>query len=94
MNGVNRLVDDDEPIEIPKVKSKSTIECCKKFIMTERYIKNDNSFNPTCIICINEIVKGASCLKISCGHIFHFKCVEEWLVKENKCPTCRYQIKK
>ena len=49
---------------------------------------------PTCIICINEIKKGAKSLMIACGHMFHYECVEKWLQSEDKCPTCRYVIKK
>ena len=46
-----------------------------------------------CLICtenfnINDLIK-----KTKCNHIFHTKCIKQWLCKEsNKCPICRTQI--
>ena len=28
-------------------------------------------------------------LKLGCGHIFHFECMEPWVKITNTCPTCR-----
>ena len=49
---------------------------------------------PTCVVCLSEISKGSKTLMIKCGHMFHVPCIDQWLIKEHKCPTCRYQIKK
>ncbi|KAG0454162.1 hypothetical protein HPP92_025466 [Vanilla planifolia] len=27
--------------------------------------------------------------KLRCGHIFHFGCIEDWLMVKNECPVCR-----
>lgn len=47
----------------------------------------------TCSICLEDVnTKGVS-KKLNCGHMFHFKCVYEWLKSGNTnahcCPTCR-----
>jgi hypothetical protein len=32
--------------------------------------------------------------KLECGHSFHSTCIAEWMIKNNKCPTCREIIDK
>ena len=32
--------------------------------------------------------------KLECGHSFHSTCIAEWMLKNNKCPTCREMIDK
>jgi hypothetical protein len=41
-----------------------------------------NIFNNNDDICI-----------LSCNHIFHKKCILEWLEKEKTCPLCRVNLK-
>lgn len=31
-------------------------------------------------------------IEMPCGHIYHKKCLFEWLTRSNQCPTCRYEI--
>lgn len=58
----------------------------------------------TCIICREDMVatqpvEGAvnevtniTPKKLSCGHIFHFRCLRSWLERQQSCPTCRRMI--
>ena len=49
----------------------------------------------TCIICREEMEAGdhlGAPKKLSCGHIFHFFCLRNWLERQLKCPTCRSDI--
>lgn len=41
----------------------------------------------TCCICLDDDIKNTKTLL--CGHIFHQKCIEEWLQIEESCPLCR-----
>jgi hypothetical protein len=43
----------------------------------------------TCPICIEEIREDSK--ELSCKHVFHTKCITEWLKKAHTCPTCRHQ---
>lgn len=44
-----------------------------------------------CSICHESF----ECKNISisdCGHKFHFKCLQKWLIQSNKCPLCRNDL--
>ena len=53
-----------------------------------------------CIICLKTIKKNKTLIKYSCGHIFHKKCIDEWINTSNNvidyCVSCnnvcRYKI--
>lgn len=57
----------------------------------------------TCAICRLELIKkqnvaGASNAQsqasaIVCGHVFHSKCLEEWLRRNATCPNCRHPVR-
>lgn len=51
--------------------------------------------NPDCAICINKIESNEYIRKLKCNHLFHKKCVDNWLKKniENaNCPMCRSKV--
>lgn len=46
-----------------------------------------------CTICMEEIKKYSLCKKIPmCGHEFHKKCIDKWLVESKTCPNCRLDV--
>ena len=46
-----------------------------------------------CTICMEEIKKKSICKKIpKCGHEFHKKCIDKWLVESKTCPNCRLDV--
>lgn len=51
----------------------------------------NNLSDQSCIICRDEIT-GDSSKKLSCGHIFHIKCLQNWLISQYRCPTCRTEV--
>jgi hypothetical protein len=43
-----------------------------------------------CMICLDNFIDSH---QLSCGHKFHKKCIEDWLIKyNNHCPACRTAI--
>lgn len=46
---------------------------------------------PTCAICLDSLKDSLCCAP--CGHVFHYKCLKEAIVKFKYCPTCRKPIK-
>ena len=53
----------------------------------ERFVSSGSSNQ--CSICLNTIQTGAECGRLTCGHYYHFNCIERWLNVNSTCPTCR-----
>ena len=53
----------------------------------ERFVSSGSSNQ--CSICLNTIQYGAECGRLSCGHYYHYNCIERWLNVNTTCPTCR-----
>jgi hypothetical protein len=51
-----------------------------------------------CCICLQSVNKKEFVRELNCGHRFHKKCIDKWLVKMSKeqehisCPICRQNI--
>ena len=56
--------------------------------------KYDSRKETECAICLNEFI-GTNIIKAfyKCEHIFHKKCLKDWLKKSNKCPLCNHDLK-
>ncbi|KAH0451942.1 hypothetical protein IEQ34_019241 [Dendrobium chrysotoxum] len=47
-------------------------------------------YGSECSICLNQIEPGERVrLLPNCGHGFHVRCIDRWLVVRSSCPTCR-----
>jgi len=42
-----------------------------------------------CCICYEGIVEGKM---LSCGHIYHKECIDEWFKEKRICPYCRHKV--
>ena len=47
-----------------------------------------------CSICLSTLENEELVIQLKCNnrHIFHTKCLEEWLKHQEKCPLCRSEI--
>lgn len=46
-----------------------------------------------CAICLGEFADGDKVRVLPrCGHEFHVRCVDAWLVSHDSCPTCRGSV--
>ena len=50
-------------------------------------ITNESCYCPICLE-TSEI----DTVKLPCQHMFHKKCINEWLTKNKSCPCCRHII--
>ena len=59
----------------------------------KEYGKKDGSI---CTICIEDFKEKKSKVSITpCNHVFHYKCLSNWLIKNvinPKCPNCNYNL--
>ncbi|KAF0699222.1 Aste57867_10187 [Aphanomyces stellatus] len=46
----------------------------------------------SCCICLNDYVPNQTLRVLHCAHHFHQDCVDEWLLVNATCPTCRKSI--
>ena len=45
-----------------------------------------------CSICCQRLIDGLTITRLPCGHLYHFSCCLTWLVRNNSCPDCRYEL--
>ena len=55
---------------------------------TTRYNKPFYENNTGCPICLEEFSRGESVYELECRHIFHDRCILEWLKEHGKCAYC------
>lgn len=47
-----------------------------------------------CAICQDVIAEGAQVRKLTfCNHFFHKECVDNWFLRDTRCPTCRHDVR-
>ncbi|XP_018808249.2 E3 ubiquitin-protein ligase ATL9-like [Juglans regia] len=55
--------------------------------------KNGAAEDEECVVCLDSFRDGQCCRKLAaCGHLFHKRCVDSWLVKVASCPMCRARV--
>lgn len=62
---------------------------------TKHYKKiknNDPIIGDICNICHNEFQSGQFKKHLKCNHVFHNKCIDEWLKIKPNCPNCRLEV--
>ena len=56
-------------------------------------LQNDtDGIGGSCPICLSDMVVGEEVRVLTCKHIFHRLCLDEWLRVNASCPTCRTSI--
>jgi len=65
---------------------------------SERKTDGDNGVEGnSCSICLEEVWKDGDNRMLECGHVFHTKCINQWLCDkrghDKMCPVCRFLIR-
>ncbi|KAI3854544.1 hypothetical protein MKW92_042076 [Papaver armeniacum] len=63
----------------------------------KRFNENNDggSEKDECVICLDEFKKENNVMKFDCGHVFHTKCIIDWINKRqpyNFCPSCMDEL--
>lgn len=80
-NNVTRGLSEDAIKRLPKrvFKSSSTT--------------TDQRDEINCAICLHDFEKEEEGRELpSCRHVFHVKCIDEWLIRQGSCPMCRRDV--
>lgn len=57
------------------------------------YIFNTKDIQLECSICLEKMEKDNDIVALDiCDHIYHEKCIREWLSKSRICPLCRSNV--
>ena len=46
-----------------------------------------------CSICLEDFENNDKAIFLPCFHVFHSKCINDWLSKKDECPLCKISIK-
>ena len=93
MQQYNQIVQRHELIETLKKSKKQQVFFLKKY----HIIKLENSdlfLQDECPICLENLMIGDNIYLIPCCHYFHKKCLKDWILIENDCPSCRMKLGK
>jgi hypothetical protein len=66
-------------------------------LIPESEIKDVEKFhgeNSDCIVCLNSFQSGDLVTTLPCSHVYHSKCIKDWLKTNPTCPVCKYEITK
>lgn len=51
-----------------------------------------NHAQQTCMVCLEDFELAQPCKRLPCGHVFHEKCIDEWLRRCTDCPICKANV--
>ncbi|OII73023.1 zinc-finger domain-containing protein [Cryptosporidium ubiquitum] len=60
------------------------------FISSGSTQKSKNNYS--CVICLNNIHDEDLVRKLPCKHVYHFKCIDEWVKIKSNCPLCNINL--
>jgi hypothetical protein len=77
-------------VDIPNQNPGLTEEHINLFPLSSYHTTTiDGSEPEACTICLEEYKEGMEVRTLSCQHLFHKNCIDEWLKLRNNCPNCK-----
>ncbi|KAK8623054.1 hypothetical protein V6N13_117948 [Hibiscus sabdariffa] len=93
MGSTDRGASDDQISSLPSWKYKAintNLELEHDWDCNPRNIKED----PECCICLAKYKDKEEVRQLPCSHMFHLKCVDQWLRIISCCPLCKQELEK
>ena len=85
----------EESVDIEKI-NKDKLDILFRTKMAEHFYKKEyNEFGGGCSICLAEFKKKSKVSITTCKHVFHYKCIHDWLyknIRNPKCPNCNHEV--
>jgi len=70
--------------------SQKSIRQLPTIVVSSEDLVDEN--NRECCICFEEHNIGDKVIRLPCAHIYHSKCITEWLSRHCTCPVCRFEL--
>ncbi len=58
------------------------------FCIISKKNKAEKEHEEICSICLCDLENTKNIFLSDCRHIYHFKCIKQWLEINNNCPLC------
>ena len=85
----------ENSVDIEQI-NKDKLDILFKTKMAEHFYKKEyNEFGGGCSICLTDFKKKSKVSITSCKHVFHYKCIHDWLyknIRNPKCPNCNNEV--
>ena len=63
-------------------------------VISYKYEKKKKDAPPEeCNICLVDFENGDTVKRLQCLHLYHAKCMDEWLAKKSVCPDCKFNLR-
>lgn len=87
---VTIINNDRENIERNRITIEKLDEICP--LRCKNMNNVSNSDIEECCICREKYNDSELHRKLPCNHTYHAHCIEDWIIRNKKCPICRYEL--
>ena len=92
-NNINNYNENNENLE--EINKEKLDKLFTKKMAEHLYKSEYNQYGGGCSICLENFKKKDKVSVTPCNHVFHYKCIKDWLyknVKNPKCPNCNKEV--
>ena len=85
----------EDSVDLEKINKEKLDKLFNGKMAQHLYKKEYNEYGGGCSICLGEFKKKSKVSITSCKHVFHYKCIHDWLyknIRNPKCPNCNNEI--
>ena len=87
----NRIL--EESLRRMNISHGNNLNNYSNLIESKIIVSKLNEENKKCVICYEDFVDNDNAIYLPCFHVFHSKCIKEWLNTKDICPLCKINVK-
>lgn len=84
-----RLIERERGLTREQINSIATFRVTSQNMATFTLRESSGSGRKSCSICLNDFSMKDKVKQLHCEHVFHEKCIENWLRRARDCPNCK-----